>query len=74
MTSPTVGKIVYFTPHTAPPEVQVRPGPKAALVVGVHDGGVCELIVFGTTGMYWTRSAFSSEPRSGCWSWMPGDP
>lgn len=64
--APSLGRIVHYYTTAA--------GPFAAMIVGVGQGGACDLVAFFNANPPTapvSEVPFSEEPKLGHWSWPP---
>jgi len=66
---PTIGRIVHYLSHDAPPQT------RAAIITRVHTERCVDLCIFSpTSGPYAMTSVVTTgdgEPFPGCWTWPP---
>ena len=67
---PSIGRIVHYQRHGSPDGTH-KAEPSPAIITQVFENGDCQLFVMNPNGLYHNRSAYSAEPKPGCWSWPP---
>lgn len=74
---PAVGRTVHYQSFGTP-NGEYKSLPRAAIITEVGEWNALEelprvsLAILNPTGMFFTQNVrYSSEPKPGCWTWMP---
>lgn len=65
---PSIGRIVHYVSYGTPGG-EYTSECRAAVVAGVVDEGMVDLVVFNPTGLFFNRCTQDDNNRGGTWHW-----